>query len=116
MKYLKLFESDYKEILFEESDNIRKGKIKIREKEITLILDLINPKKYGLVNNDYTLFIEKLKFELFFSKLEDDYYNISIFLGEKNTPKLLYNWRYYKCDQLNGLKKCILMLKKEYGI
>lgn len=106
MKYLKLYEytNSYEEILIDEYDSY--SRIPFLEKQSFYIRDFIkNLNKGYIVDWNY---YQILKFSrtyktLYIYKLEDDYYLLCV----KNFYKKV-TFNYFKCDQLSGLKKCLL--------
>ena len=86
----------------------------MENKEYELINKLFNSYSLNLFHNNSMISltilskeINKLNIDLYITKTEDDYYNITIFNSITT---------YYKCDQLIGLKECILFLKNKYEI
>lgn len=123
MKYLKLFENkDYFKL---EDDPLDLTHYSFNDNEIKKILDIltsigINVKKsYYLknkdttINKDYIAFRNKRINTPFLNtqiqKLSDDYYHVLLLnFDDKDAP---FN---FKCDQLLGLKKCLIYLKDIY--
>ena len=123
MKYLKLIENEY-EIASISYDSY----INFNKKELLLIVNIlysnsiINDEVYNKIKISieeeknyyvmypYTIDLEKNNVKIFsrgkyiidINKLKDDYFEIACEYDD--------NVIYYKCDQLSGLKKCLIYL------
>ena len=110
MKYIKLYESlGYEEISRLKSEEIRKNKKELSDKQIekikTIVDKLINPDSYGSNSTKLTIFIYKGDIELYISEIGDSYYNVSFHYCNNSIMK------YFKCDQIEGLIKCLKFIK-----
>ncbi len=124
MKYLKLYESDeyYTEVTsyWKTVAPVINHYI-LNENEVNSIKSIIKSTngQWTLSNTQKTLNFKldetAIKSEIIidFTKIEDEYYIISLF--ERNPDRLIgllpweqgLRYHYYKCDQLDGLRRCI---------